>query len=332
LRLIYTNANQDEKIGMIHVLEEIHSDSLPSEAKMGLLLDALITDDPTRDMEDHSTWEELMELYQDEFEASEADTKWAMFKLYLNFISGQPFLSPESNDTDSDVIEELEQNLDDDITRKTEDGLQIEMAPHGANEVMSNMLYAANQNVSQLTVYGSKFLRLYNNIIEADENDLNIASGLTYEDVLDLDYVLHPESMKRAGMSEDVVTIFTLGTELINNMLIHLLRNSIFDESRWSNSARDFVHHDLESGQRLSKLLYYAGVIDNGLRSEISKSKSTRNELVHNLDEQAFLQSMEDISNEVNTLRRAVQKLHQAAYDETLIDRIEREINGSTSA
>lgn len=294
LQALYSNADQDDKIEIIQRLDEIRP--------------------------------------QEESNASQGESNFALLKLYLNLLSDEPLVQSDTDDTDFDLLDDLKESLDNDLVRETDDGIEIDMVPFGTQELMSNMMYAANQNVSQLTVYGSKFLRLYNNIIESDESDPNIASGLSYEDVMEMDFVLHSETMKRASVSEDVVMIFTLGTELINNLLITLLRDSVLDESRWSNSARDFVHYELESGQRLSKLLYYAGVIDNGLRSEISKAKSTRNGLVHNLDEQGFLQSIDDISNEVSTLRRAVEKLHKAAYDETLIDRIEREINGSISS
>jgi len=232
----------------------------------------------------------------------------------------------KNSDTKTDFIDNIRENIDDELIEENKDGIQIKMSPYSTQEFMSNMLYATNYNISQLTVYGSKLYRLYNEIKEVDAHEPDNPPGLNPQEMQDMDYFLRAETAKRVSISEEVVLYYTIGTELINKLLISLLRDTVIDDDRWSNSAQRFVSRNLEPNQRLSQLLYYAGEIDNGLHSDIGEAKKMRNNLVHNLDEHGFLESMDNINQRIDEVRRSVEGLHEVVYGNELEDRIEREI------
>lgn len=113
-----------------------------------------------------------------------------------------------------------------------------------------------------------------------------------------------------AKASDRVLLFFTLVQEVIKPLTVDLLMKELIHQEHQSNASRKFVSGTLNQPER-EELLFRCGVIDGGFKGKLAQVRTTRNALTHNLRERHLLESVDNLSSELNNSIEVVNELHE---------------------
>lgn len=121
-----------------------------------------------------------------------------------------------------------------------------------------------------------------------------------------------PDMLNRLLVKKEVISYFQLIGTLLEKFTIELVMEEVVTDDRQSNSTRSRVEG--RSQEEREWLLYITGVIDNGTKSEIRRSYSKRNSLVHDSEGENLIEEFADLESDVNRAYNAVDELYEEIH------------------
>ena len=96
-------------------------------------------------------------------------------------------------------------------------------------------------------------------------------------------------------ISDDVVLFFTLANEVMQGISGEILNDTIVVEDRRGDSSLNMAK-DLPQEVK-EDLLYYTGLVDEGVKGEMANVRRTRNKLIHDLRNRHYLISIDNVES-----------------------------------
>ena len=110
--------------------------------------------------------------------------------------------------------------------------------------------------------------------------------------------------------STRLVQYFTIGSSIIEYFSSELLYMTLVDDERQSESAYAFFRERLQQWHR-EELLYRCGVIDSGLKGNLKRARTARNEIIHSLHEHRYVSEDGTLLEDVEKTKEAVDGLKE---------------------
>ncbi len=117
-------------------------------------------------------------------------------------------------------------------------------------------------------------------------------------------------------ISDDVVLFYTLANEVIHGLSGELLNKEIVREDRRSDSSLRMTNSLPQETKE--DLLFYSGIINNGLKGEMASVRKTRNKLVHELRDRHYLTTIENVESRLERSLKVIDKLHELRNGDSL--------------
>ena len=115
--------------------------------------------------------------------------------------------------------------------------------------------------------------------------------------------LLKPE--ERSALLE----FYTVGHARLEQVSANILAEELTDgEDRSTENCWDFFKNNITQSQR-EDMMFYAGAIDPGLKSEIEKVRKVRNQLVHNQDKRIYLENK--TQTDIDRAFRCIENLNE---------------------
>jgi hypothetical protein len=216
----------------------------------------------------------------------------------------------ESEGGDKRSYDELQEIFHDEYTRRVEDGW-FELSNEGieAGEILykAAMAQALEEDREDSLpggwgVEGITLGRLANEIMDVIE-----ASG-EYDDAKDREI--------RFLISDEFVLFYTLANEIVQALAGEIIDKELFHENRRGKSSLEVAR---ELPQEVKEdLLFYSGIIDNGLKGEMANVRLVRNKLIHDIRNRQYLTEIENIESRLSRAFNVINELHVLMYDHTL--------------
>jgi len=110
--------------------------------------------------------------------------------------------------------------------------------------------------------------------------------------------------------STRLVQYFTIGSSIIEYFSSELLYMTLVDDERQSESAYAFFRERLQQWHR-EELLYRCGVIDSGLKGNLKRARTARNEIIHLLHEHRYVSEDGTLLEDVEKTKEAIDGLKE---------------------
>jgi len=110
--------------------------------------------------------------------------------------------------------------------------------------------------------------------------------------------------------SNRLVQYFAIGSSIIEYYSSEILYMKLVDEERESNSSVAFFRDQLQQWQR-EELLFRCGIIDSGLKGDLKRARSARNDLIHSLHEHRYVSEEGTLLEDVDKTKSAVDGLSE---------------------
>jgi len=124
---------------------------------------------------------------------------------------------------------------------------------------------------------------------------------------------------KASEVSGKVIEYFTLLSSLVEEITISILLEEIISEEYVeSTSSKKLFQRNMTQESR-EELLLRTGTIDEGLKGELKRIRSTRNELLHNTNKSILLNDLENIVSELDRASKTLTKLRKIESDGKLV-------------
>ncbi|GAB7013626.1 hypothetical protein [Halolamina salina] len=142
-----------------------------------------------------------------------------------------------------------------------------------------------------------QFERLQNSLKEYGEDDI-----IEREKIGDnLDEIEKEELYKLSdGDASELISFYITTSALIEQESILIINAYVFDFGSNGRGSIEFLEQNLNQHDR-EAMLYHLGLIDSGLKGELSRVRRKRNDLAHSSDHGII----EDISRLQNDIKRA---------------------------
>lgn len=109
-------------------------------------------------------------------------------------------------------------------------------------------------------------------------------------------------------ISDEFVLFYTLANEVIQGLAGELINQELFDEERQSDSSLGVAR---ELPQEVKEdLLFYSGLVDNGLKGEMVNIRKIRNKLIHDLRNRHYLDEIENVESRLSRAFDVINELH----------------------
>jgi len=124
---------------------------------------------------------------------------------------------------------------------------------------------------------------------------------------------------KASEVSGKVIEYFTLLSSLVEEITISILLEEIISEEyvEFTSSKKLFQRNMTQESRE--ELLLRTGTIDEGLKGELKRIRSTRNELLHNTNKSILLNDLENIVSELDRASKTLTKLRKIESDGKLV-------------
>lgn len=229
------------------------------------------------------------------------------------------FLSSTDMDEDSDELgeseepksfDELHEIFHDMYAERDDDGwIEISGRGAGAGEILYKQAMAqaiAEGRGEELPdswgVEGITLVRLMNEILDKFEE------AEEYDDAKEWEI--------RYMISDEFVLFFTLANEIVQSLAGEIINEELFEEDLQSDSSLG-VARELPQ-QAKEDLLFYSGIIDNGVKGEMANVRKTRNKLIHDLRNRQYLSDIESIESRMVRTTNVINELHSVMYGHEL--------------
>jgi|GEM_PF-5187215 len=158
------------------------------------------------------------------------------------------------------------------------------------------------------------------------EEDDELTDGLSEEEIHEMKREAKQDyrnAMSVAKLSNDIILFYTLCGGFIEKTSRQLLEDRLIDEEyQGTSKTEDLLKNQMPQGMR-EDLLNRTGILDEGTTSEMSHIRGIRNSLVHNIEQQQFLEPLEDVSTEIQRTVRTINAIHEALHgEEYLIEEV----------
>lgn len=109
-------------------------------------------------------------------------------------------------------------------------------------------------------------------------------------------------------ISDEFVLFYTLANEVIQGLAGELINSELFDGERQSDSSLGVAR---ELPQEVKEdILFYSGLIDDGLKGEMVNIRRTRNKLIHDLRNRHYLDKIENVESRLSRAYKVINELH----------------------
>ncbi len=115
----------------------------------------------------------------------------------------------------------------------------------------------------------------------------------------------------------EMTLFFSFVSQVSEDLMAHLVYNEVVADEVQTDAVAETIEERLGFYDYLD-LLHATGVIDDGLKSEITQTREIRNRLVHDTTERMTPKSMDAPTTQVDRGYRSTQKLMELCFDEYL--------------
>lgn len=136
---------------------------------------------------------------------------------------------------------------------------------------------------------------------------------------------ISPDTIEKANrmnvahdLGDEIFSFFTLAAGLIEIISVSLLEEEFIEEEfRGSNNTEKLLQRSFNQRMR-EDFLHRSGVIDGDLKTEMSRIRKRRNELVHNVEERFAYNSTDSLRSEIDRVIGTVEDLQDEAANDDL--------------
>lgn len=140
-----------------------------------------------------------------------------------------------------------------------------------------------------------------------------------FEKIEDLDEMkqAYQKGLILNEVSGQITEFIVTSQILIEEASVELLREELIDERYKESSDTDTLLNRRMSQREREELLLRTGIIDSGLKGEMKNIRTTRNNLAHKVGESILLESIDDLSSELDRTLDTVNKIRGMLSDNT---------------
>ena len=180
--------------------------------------------------------------------------------------------------------------------------------------------FIASMRIAELKV------ELKNEMLEADQTIDDELSQISGElDDVEPDKIeeiknIAEEAEKTSRISGKVIEYFALVSALIERMSTLILVEELADDQYVESTSTERMFQEDMSQELREDLLLRTGVIDDGLKGELSRVRKTRNNLFHEINHSILLNGFENIESELDRTIKTYNKLMEEYTGEEMVE------------
>lgn len=138
-----------------------------------------------------------------------------------------------------------------------------------------------------------------------------------FDEIEDIEDIQHAyrQGVIIDDISGEMTEFIVISQVLIEQASVDLLKKELIDE-RYSDSNKtdDLINRRMSQNER-EELLLRTGIIDAGLKSNLSEIRTTRNNLAHKMGESVLLKSIDDVSSQLDKTMETVNEIRSMCND-----------------